>query len=88
MDASIRSKLPGLNSGYQTLRDDNPSTQHGGGDFHDSTRSGLSARRSISGARHTGASGWSGTRGGPATGYGGSGRDSGAGLGSQPRTRT
>ena len=75
-------QLPGLNSGYQTLRDDSPSTHHGGGDFHDSTRSGLSTRSSISGARHTGASGWSGTRGGPATGYGGSGRDSGGGLGS------
>jgi len=67
-------QLPGLNSGYQTLRDDTPSTHHGG-DFHDSTRSGLGTRRSVSGARHTGASGWSGTRGGagggPATGYGG-----------------
>ena len=79
-------QLPGLNSGYQTLRDDSPSTHHGSGDFHDSTRSGLSSRRSTSGARHTGASGWSGTRGGagggPATGYGGGARDSGGGLGS------
>ena len=79
-------QLPGLNSGYQTLRDDSPSTHHGGGDFHDSTRSGLSTRRSTSGARPTGASGWSGTRGGasggPTTGYGGAARDSGGGLGS------
>ncbi len=78
-------QLPGLNSGYQTLRDETTSTHHGGGDFHDSTRSGLNTRRSTSGARHTGASGWSGTPsgagGGLAAGDGGR-RDSGSGLGS------
>ncbi len=80
-------QLPGLNSGYQTLRDDSPSTRHSGHDFHDSTHSGLTGRRSTSGARHTGASGWqvgrSGSSGGT-TGYGSSTRDSGGGLGSSP----
>lgn len=79
-------QLPGLNSGYQTLRDDSPSTRHSGHDFHDSTHSGLTGRRSISGARHTGASGWQVGRGtagsGGTTGYGSGARDSGGGLGS------
>ncbi|MBY0468641.1 MAG: DUF1631 domain-containing protein, partial [Burkholderiaceae bacterium] len=79
-------QLPGLNSGYQTLRDDSPSTRHSGHDFHDSTHSGLTSRRSTSGARHTGASGWQVGRGtsgsGTMTGYSSGARDSGGGLGS------
>ncbi len=80
-------QLPGLNSGYQTLRDEGPSTRHSGTDFHDSTHSGLTGRRSTSSARHTGASGWQGGRSGSGgsatTGYGSGVRDSGGGLGSQ-----
>ncbi len=79
-------QLPGLNSGYQTLRDDMPSTRHSGTDFHDSTHSGLTGRRSTSGARQTGNSGWqsgrSGSGSGAATGYGSGARDSIGGLGS------
>ena len=79
-------QLPGLNSGYQTLRDDSPSTRHSGHDFHDSTHSGLVGRRSTSGARHTGASGWQTGRGAPGsdgtTGYGNGMRDSGGRLAS------
>ena len=79
-------QLPGLNSGYQSLRDEGPSSRHSGHDFHDSTHSGLTGRRSTSGARHTGASGWQvgrgGSGGGGTTGYGSSARDSGGGLGS------
>lgn len=78
-------QLPGLNSGYQTLRDDSPSTRHSGHDFHDSTHSGLTGRRSTSGTRHTGASGWQvgrGTGGGGTTGYGSSARDPAGGLSS------
>jgi hypothetical protein len=79
-------QLPGLNSGYQTLRDDTPSTRHSGTDFHDSTHSGLTGRRSTSGARQTGTSGWQGGRSGSGsgatTGYGSGARDSMGGLGS------
>lgn len=78
-------QLPGLNSGYQSLRDEGPSSRHSGHDFHDSTHSGLTGRRSTSGARQTGASGWQvgrGGSGGGTTGYGSSARDSGGGLGS------
>lgn len=57
-------QLPGLNSGDQTLRDDAPSTRHSGADFHESTSSGLTGRRSTSGPRQTGASGWQSGRGG------------------------
>ena len=81
--------LPGLNSGYQTLRDDTPSTRQGGGDFHDSTHSGMTGRRSTSRARHSGADGWTGGRessgsasDGAMTGYGSGVRDTGGGLGS------
>ncbi len=51
-------QLPGLNSGYQTLRDDVPSTRHGANDFHDSTQSELTGRRSTSGTGQTGAGSW------------------------------
>lgn len=76
-------QLPGLNSGYQTLRDDNPSTRHSGADFQHSARSSYSVGRaasggSSSGARSTGGGhstgGWSGSRGG-----GGGGGSSGSG---------
>ncbi|OYT98968.1 MAG: hypothetical protein CFE40_09255 [Burkholderiales bacterium PBB1] len=79
-------QLPGLNSGYQSLRDDSPSTRHSGSDFHDSTHSGLTGRRSISGTRHAGTSGWQTGRGtggsGGTTGYGSGARDSGGGMSS------
>ncbi len=79
-------QLQGLNSGYQTLRDDTASTRQAGTDFHDSTHSGLSGRRSTSGTRYTGASGWQGGRSGvgsgSTTGYGSSARDSSGGFGS------
>jgi len=57
-------QLSGINSGYQTLRDDTPSTRHSGADFHDSTQSGLTGRRSTSGPRQTGTSGRQSGRGG------------------------
>ncbi len=57
-------QLPGINSGYQTPRDDTPSTRHSGADFHDSTQSGLSGRRSTSGPRQAGTSGRQSGRGG------------------------
>ena len=81
--------LPGLNSGYQTLRDDTPSTRHGSNDFHDSTHSGLTGRRSTSGSRHSGTGGWvsgressGGAGDGATSGYSSSMRDSSGGLGS------
>jgi hypothetical protein len=61
-------QLPGINSGDQTLRDGTPSTRHSGADFHDSTPSGLTGRRSTSGPRQTGASGWHSSRGGSGSG--------------------
>lgn len=77
-------QLPGFNSGYQTLRDELPSTHHAHSDFNESTHSGSTGRRSTSGARHTGASGWQSGRGGPEThtGQGHSMRDAGGRSGS------
>lgn len=77
-------QLPGFNSGYQTLRDELPSTRHAHSDFTESTHSGLTGRHSTSGARHPGTSAWQAGRGSPdtAAGHGHSMREAGGRSGS------
>lgn len=75
-------QLPGFNSGYQTLRDELPSTRHAHSEFNDSTHSDPTSRRSTSGVRHTGTSGWQSGRGGADTHAGHGMREAGARAGS------
>ena len=85
--------LPGLNSGYASLRDDLPSTRGHGSEFQSSSQSGLAAHRatsgpSTSGSRSAGSgygsTGWQGSARadtGP-SGHGGGARGSATGYGS------
>ena len=90
--------LPGLHSGYASLRDDLPSTRDHGSEFHASSHSGLAAHRtasgpSTSGSRSAGSgygsTGWQGTRSGRvdagSSGHGASARGPFTGYGSSAR---